>query len=183
VILDSDAGLFSADFRGMEHSAQLIEQVSGRAGRADSPGQVWIQTLYADHPQLNLLIDSGYHALALSMLQERQLQQLPPYTHMALLRSECEDRIQTQQLLQQARAFIQDWLRQHAHDNAPVTLLGPFPAIMERRAGRFRYQLQLFCPGRVPLHQTLEALVQYLQQLKGFGKVRWNLDVDPLDTI
>jgi primosomal protein N' (replication factor Y) len=59
VILDSDAGLFSADFRGMEHSAQLIEQVAGRAGRAENPGDVWIQTLYADHPQLNLLIVGG----------------------------------------------------------------------------------------------------------------------------
>ena len=183
VILDSDAGLFSADFRGMEHSAQLIEQVAGRAGRAENPGDVWIQTLYADHPQLNLLIDNGYHALALSMLKERLEQQLPPYSHMAMLRSECEDQGLSRQLTDQARHMLQDWLRQYGKGNAPVTLLGPFPAIMERRNGRFRYQLQIFCPERKSLHQALDALVKQLQSLKGFNKVRWHLDVDPVDTL
>ncbi|WP_430460367.1 primosomal protein N' [Thalassolituus sp. LLYu03] len=185
VILDADAGLFSADFRGMEHSAQLICQVAGRAGRAESPGEVWIQTLYADHPQLNLLLDSGYHALALALLQERQLQQLPPYSHMALLRSESEDRIQAQQLLQESRAFMQSWL-QHQHPSsrrAPVSLMGPFPAIMERRAGRFRFQLQMYAEERVPLHRLADALVQFLDNHKGLHKVRWHLDIDPIDTL
>ncbi|WP_420589203.1 primosomal protein N' [Bacterioplanoides sp.] len=192
VVLDSDSGLFSADFRGMEHSAQLILQVAGRAGRADSPGEVWIQTLYADHPQLNLLLDSGYHALAQSMLQERNSQQLPPYSFMALLRSECEDRHQAQQLLQQARGFIQEFQRQHhqQHDrqglrlaHEGVNLMGPFPAIMERRAGRFRQQLQIFAKERAALHRVAAALVQFLEQQKGFHKVRWHLDIDPLDTL
>lgn len=191
-ILDSDAGLFSADFRGMEHSAQLILQVAGRAGRAESPGEVWIQTLYADHPQLNLLLDSGYHALALSMLQERNAQQLPPYSFMALLRAECEDRHLAQQFLQQARSFIQELQRQHHqyHDHQGlklqqegVNLLGPFPAIMERRAGRFRHQLQLYAKERASLHRVAATLVQFLEQQKGFNKVRWHLDIDPLDTL
>ncbi|MDF1762060.1 MAG: primosomal protein N' [Oleibacter sp.] len=183
VIVDSDAGLFSADFRGMEHSAQLIQQVSGRAGRANNPGEVWIQTLYADHPQLNLLIDNGYHALALSMLEQRLEQHLPPYSHMAILRSECEDKAIAQQFLQQARQLTQHWLQHYSNSQAPVSLMGPFPAIMERRNGRFRFQLQLFCPQRQALHQTLDGLLQQLHGLKGFGKVRWHLDVDPLDTL
>ena len=183
VILDSDAGLFSADFRGMEHSAQLIKQVAGRAGRAEDPGDVWIQTLYADHPQLNLLIDNGYHALALSILRERLDQQLPPYSHMALLRSESEDRAQAQRFLEHARHMMQQWLRQYGQKDAPLTLLGPFPAIMERRNGRFRFQLQIFCPHRQALHQALDAAVKQLQDLKGFNKVRWHLDVDPVDTL
>ncbi|WP_286719644.1 primosomal protein N' [Thalassolituus sp. UBA2009] len=185
VVLDADAGLFSADFRGMEHSAQLICQVAGRAGREEAPGEVWIQTLYAEHPLLNLLLDSGYHALALSLLQERQQQQLPPYSHMALLRSECEDRMQAQQLLQQARAFVQQWLQTHsgASWQAPVTLLGPFPAIMERRNGRFRFQLQFYAAERSVLHRTAAALVHFLEQHKGLSKVRWNLDIDPIDTL
>ena len=191
-ILDSDSGLFSADFRGMEHSAQLILQVAGRAGREQDPGEVWIQTLYADHPQLNLLLDSGYHALALSILQERNNQQLPPYSFMALLRAECEDRHQAQQFLQQARGFIQAFQREHhqQHDrqglrlgHEGVNLLGPFPAIMERRAGRFRQQLQLFAKERSALHRVAASLVQFLEQQKGFHKVRWHLDIDPLDTL
>lgn len=185
VILDADAGLFSSDFRGMEHSAQLICQVAGRAGREEAPGEVWIQTLYADHPLLNLLLDSGYHALALSLLQERQHQQLPPYSHMALLRSESEDRHQAQQLLHDARAFMQHWLQQQHPQlrQSPVNLLGPFPAIMERRAGRFRFQLQLFADERPALHRLAAVLVQYLDDQKQYRKVRWHLDIDPLDTI
>ena len=183
VILDSDAGLFSADFRGMEHSAQLIKQVAGRAGRAEDPGDVWIQTLYADHPQLNLLIDNGYHALALSMLRERLDQQLPPYSHMAMLRSESEDRAAAQRLLEHARQQLQAWLKHYAQKDAPLTLLGPVPAIMERRNGRYRFQLQIFCPHRQALHQALDATVKHLEGVKGFNKVRWHLDVDPLDTL
>lgn len=185
VILDADAGLFSSDFRGMEHSAQLIHQVAGRAGREEAPGEVWIQTLYADHPQLNLLLNDGYHALALSLLQQRQTQQLPPFSNMAILRSECEDRSQAQALLTEARRFMQHWLQQQhpAARKAPVSLLGPFPAIMERRNGRFRYQLQLFSEERPPLHRLASVLVQFLENNKSFRKVRWHLDIDPIDTI
>lgn len=184
VVLDADAGLFSSDFRGMEHSAQLICQVAGRAGRAESPGEVWIQTLYADHPQLNLLLDHGYHALALSLLQERQHRQLPPYSHMALLRCEDGDRDKAQNLLTQARAFIQHWLQtQHAKDrHAPVNLLGPMPATMERRNGRFRFQLQLYANERRALHPLLNALVRYLED-HNRQRIRWQLDIDPIDSL
>ena len=189
VVLDADAGLFSADFRGMEHTAQLVLQVAGRAGREETPGEVWIQTFYADHPLLNMLIDDGYHALALAMLQQRQQQTLPPFSHMVMVRAESEDRHLAQQLLQQARQFLQDpnqpWNR-HQHNPllaSPLVLLGPVPAIMERRAGRFRQQLQLYSPDRARLHAALDPLVDYLQSLKGMNRVRWHLDVDPIDCI
>ncbi|ASP38366.1 primosomal protein N' [Bacterioplanes sanyensis] len=181
VVLDADAGLFSSDFRGMEHSAQLILQVAGRAGRAEMPGEVWIQTLYADHPQLNLLLDNGYHALALSLLQERQQRQLPPYTHLALLRAESEDRHQAEQLLQHTRQHVQHWQRQHPQ--VRVSLVGPFPAIMERRAGRFRQQLQVHANERQALHQVLHQIIHYLQQQRLPRQLRWHLDVDPIDTL
>ncbi|MFK4754462.1 primosomal protein N' [Oceanobacter antarcticus] len=186
VIVDADAGLFSADFRGMEHTAQLILQVAGRAGRAEHPGEVWIQTLYADHPQLNLLIDNGYHALALALLQERQQQQLPPYSHMAMLRAESPQRHLAEQLLQLARQFLQQQsaqCRNQPDQLSPLVLVGPFPAIMERRAGRFRQQLQLFSGERTGLHSVLDPLVDFLHQQKGFHQVRWHLDIDPQDTL
>lgn len=191
VVLDADAGLFSADFRGMEQTAQLILQVAGRAGREKIPGDVWIQTLYADHPQLNLLINDGYHALALDLLQERQHQQLPPYSHMALLRAESSERHMAEQCLREARSFLQQ-LQEHWRRRAreqrqkplePINLMGPFPAIMERRAGRFRHQLQLYCQDRRSLHAVLKSLADFLQQRPDSRKVRWHLDVDPTDTL
>jgi primosomal protein N' (replication factor Y) len=192
VILDADSGLFSADFRGMEKTAQLILQVAGRAGRGDKEGEVWIQTLYADHPQLNLLLEGGYHGLAANLLQERKHIQLPPYSYMALLRTECSDKQLAEQVQNQARDFVQNWLNQYWQgnllsinesqaDTTPVTLLGPFPAPMERRNGRFRQQMQIMSHERNALHRVLEPLSHYLENLKGIQKVRWNLDVDPID--
>ncbi len=192
VILDADSGLFSADFRGMEKTAQLILQVAGRAGRGDKLGEVWIQTLYADHPQLNMLLEGGYHGLAANLLQERKHIQLPPYSFMALLRTECSDKQLAEQVQNQAREFIQNWLNQYWQgnllsmneiqaDTTPVTLLGPFPAPMERRNGRFRQQMQIMSHERNSLHRVLEPLVHFLENLKGIQKVRWNLDIDPID--
>src|SRR5690554_7728178 len=72
VVLGTDTGLFSSDFRGLEHSAQLIYQAAGRAGREESPGEVWIQPMYAHYPALNLLLEEGYHGLGLNLLQDRK---------------------------------------------------------------------------------------------------------------
>ena len=185
VILDADSGLFSADFRGMEKTAQLLMQVAGRAGRGDKSGEVWIQTQYADHPQLNLLIEGGYHNLAASILQERKSIQLPPYSYMALLRTECADKNLAEQLQSQTREYIQGWLNQYWRianaDTTPVTLMGPFPAPMERRAGRFRQQMQILSQERRSLHRVLDAMTHFLENIKGFQKVRWSIDVDPID--
>lgn len=179
VIVDADSGLFSADFRAIEKSAQLITQVTGRAGREEKPGEVWIQTFFADHPQLNLLIDNGYHYLALSLLKERKDIQLPPYSFMCLLRTECIDKHLAEQVQSHARSFLQNWLQRYPQ-NSPINLIGPFPAPMERRAGRFRQQLQIICQERTSLHNVIDALSFYLEANVP-AKVKWNLDIDPLD--
>ncbi|MFY9178785.1 MAG: primosomal protein N' [Venatoribacter sp.] len=185
VILDADAGLFSYDFRGLEHSSQLIEQVSGRAGRAEAPGEVWIQTLYAEHPLLNRLIQHGYPALAQDMLQERQQLNLPPFSHLAMLRCDSPNQAAALQFLQNAQQYALSWLQHHLGQkhSSPISLLGPSPAIMERKANRYRYYLQFYTLQRPTLHQLLHALVDFLEQQPKHNKVRWQLDVDPLDTI
>ncbi|MEO5702873.1 MAG: primosomal protein N', partial [Gammaproteobacteria bacterium] len=86
-ILDTDQGLFGMDFRSPERMAQLIVQVTGRAGRCDKPGQVMIQTRHPDHPLLRTLLSQGYAAFAQAALDERRLAALPPYSCMALLRA------------------------------------------------------------------------------------------------
>lgn len=185
VILDMDSGLFSSDFRGMEHSAQLIYQVAGRAGRAEQPGQVIIQTLYAQHPLLNLLLTEGYHALALNLLQQRQQLKLPPFAHLVLVRTEAEQAQPAIQLLNQVRELSQHWQQKFFANQpqAPVQMIGPIPAIMERKAGRYRYQLQLLSNNRNALHNLLDNLTAFLEQHKLAQKTRWQIDVDPIDTI
>ena len=178
-ILDADAGLFSADFRASEHMAQLIVQVAGRAGRAEEPGRVIIQSHLADHPLLVQLTEQGYFAFAEQALSERRSAALPPFSHLALLRADAQQPGQAEEFLGKACSTAEQLLAGiRAHG---VELLGPVPAPMERRAGRHRAQLLLQASNRASLHRLLTPWLQALEQLPGSRSVRWSLDVDPID--
>ena len=179
-ILDTDQALFSADFRAAEHLAQLITQVSGRAGRANKPGEVLIQTHHPDHPLLQILLHNGYSAFANAALQERKDAGLPPAKRLALLRCESVTTDAAQNFLKQAVTLAKQLA--HQIDINELDLFGPIPAPMERRAGRFRYQLMLQSDNRKALHRFLNWWTPQLQQLPTARKVRWSLDVDPYDT-
>lgn len=178
-ILDADSGLFSSDFRATERMAQLIVQVAGRAGRAQQPGRVMIQSHLADHPMLIQLTEQGYSAFAEQALNERRQAGLPPFTHLALLRAEAHQPQQTDDFLEQACQAAEHWLQ--ASHGADVELLGPVPAPMERRAGRYRAQLLLQSAERSALHQLLTAWLPLLESLPAARRVRWSIDIDPID--
>ena len=176
-ILDADGGLFSADFRAPEKMGQLITQVAGRAGRGDNPGTVILQSHYCDHPMITSLVQQNYRAFSDMLLAERHLAQLPPYRHMALLRAEAADG-------QAAKAFL-EFARQHAEQQLPASpdtgYLGPLPAAMEKRNGRFRHQLSITCRERPRLQQLMSTLSVILEQSPIGSKVRWSVDIDPQD--
>lgn len=174
-ILDADGGLFSADFRGMEKTAQLILQVAGRSGRAEHPGHVLMQTHNSDHPLLRSLIDQGYSDFACQELIERRQGGLPPFSHLAMLRAEAVAAGRAEAFLQLVREILEQ------HEWPEVTWLGPLPSPMERRAGRYRAQLLFESDERKPLHQLLQWLVPLIEGLPQARKVRWSLDVDPQD--
>ncbi|NOX91864.1 MAG: primosomal protein N' [Gammaproteobacteria bacterium] len=176
-IVDIDQGLFSADFRATERMAQLLVQVAGRAGRAERPGQVLIQTHHPDHPLLQILLHEGYAAFAQAALEERRQAQLAPHCHMALLRAEAVDGQLPLQFLEHARQLAEQFGASFGENS--VQLLGPVPAPMERRAGRIRAQLLLQATGRAALHHLLEPWLQQLESDKLGRKVRWSIDVDP----
>ncbi|MCF7201483.1 primosomal protein N' [Pseudomonas oligotrophica] len=179
VILDADGGLFSADFRASERMAQLIVQVAGRAGRAEEPGKVIIQTHLADHPLLVQLTEQGYFAFAEQALSERRAAGLPPFSHLALLRAEAHKPGQAEGFLDQACSEAEQLLDELRLEG--IELLGPIPAPMERRAGRYRAQLLLQGSARPPLHRLMGALLPRLEALPAGRAVRWSLDVDPID--
>ncbi|UUY09093.1 primosomal protein N' [Pseudomonas sp. J452] len=178
-ILDADGGLYSADFRASERMAQLIVQVAGRAGRAEEPGKVIIQSHLADHPLLVQLTEQGYPAFAEQALSERRGAGLPPFAHLALLRAEAHKPGQAEGFLDEACSYAEQ-LQQELRLPA-IELLGPVPAPMERRAGRHRAQLLLQSSSRVPLHKLLAAWLPILEAMPGGRAVRWSLDVDPID--
>src|SRR5690606_23137088 len=178
-ILDADGGLFSADFRGPERMAQQVIQVAGRAGRADKPGQVIIQTHMAEHPLMLDLITHDYGRFAARELAAREAAQLPPYSFMALLRAEANALAQTNEFLDSAYDLAEQLLA--SHQIGGVELLGPVPSPMERRAGRYRAQLLVLGQQRSSLHQLLHLLLFALEQQPLARKVRWSIDVDPMD--
>ncbi|MEX0899136.1 MAG: primosomal protein N' [Gammaproteobacteria bacterium] len=175
-VVDADGGLFSADFRASERMAQLILQVAGRAGRADRPGEVVIQTHCPDHPLLQSLVARGYPAFADAALKEREVTGLPPYGHLALLRAEATDEASPDSFLEAAGELA----REAGLDG--VDWLGPVPAPMARRAGRYRAQVLLRADARTPLQRLLATLVPQLGSLREARRVRWSVDVDPSDT-
>lgn len=179
VILDADGGLFSSDFRGPERMGQLILQVAGRAGRAEVPGRVIIQSHNCDHPLVQVLSQKGYPLFARHLLKERQLGQMPPYRNLALLHCDARFANQAETFLQQAK----QWQLQHYPSNPNFMVLGPFPAPMEKRKQMYRFQLQFNASNRGQLQQLLTQLCLFLETLKSPNGLRWSIDVDPTDMI
>ncbi len=172
-ILDVDQGLFGADYRASERMAQLVVQVAGRAGRAEKPGRVIIQTRHPDHPLLHTLVRRGYGAFAAEALAERREAMLPPFGFQALLRAESPS-------MEVARGFLEQAVAEsQTVASGGVEFWGPVSAPMERRAGRYRAQLLLQSGDRSVLQQLLADWLPRVRGLKSAGRVRWSIDVDP----
>ena len=172
-IVGVDEGLHSVDFHAGEKLAQLVVQVAGRAGRADKPGEVWLQTHEPQHPLLTTLLSGGYPAAAEELLDERRASELPPYSHLALLRAEAKDRAALDTFVENARAAFRP--------RDAVRLNGPLPAPMPLRAGRHRAQLWIESTQRPPLRHALSEWLPRLHELPQPHGLRWSLDVDPVD--
>ncbi len=173
-ICDMDAGLFAADFRATEHTAQLLLQVAGRAGRGDDRGTVILQTHQPGHPLLQTLLADGYGRFATELLNERKLMGMPPFGYLALLRAESADPARASLFLQQ----VGMWLQPQANP-LQVEIWGPAPALMPKKARRFRFQLMLRSDQRPALQALLKLLAAHLE-VNSCHQLRWSLDVDPV---
>ena len=177
-VLNADQGLFGTDPRSHERLAQTILQVAGRAGRADRPGEVLIQTHYAEHPLLQCLLTQDYAAFATLALAERREASWPPFAHLAAWRAEATQREPAFAFLERVRAVAGKI--QSARERE-VTILGPAPDAMERKDGRYRAQLLFRSAQRAPLRALLARTLLQVRGMKDARKVRWSLDVDPLE--
>lgn len=179
VILDADGGFYSSDFRGLERMGQLLTQVAGRAGREQRRGKVVVQTLHPEDPLLNLLAAHQYPEFSAQLLMQREEGLLPPFSFMALLRAEAPK-------TEDVSAFLNAAVERVSALCAglpEVEVIGPMPAPMERRFGRYHMQLWIQSTRRAALHQVLEQLVWHIEQDKLSRKVRWSLDVDPQEML
>jgi len=181
-LIDVDSALFSNDFRASERLAQLFIQVAGRAGRASKPGEVLLQTHHPEHGLLQALLHKGYDHFADNALLERKQALLPPYTHLALFRSEANNSDHNVQFLQQVRGiFESNPFFIQADEQHKCYVMGPNPAPLARRAGRYRWQLLLQTPDRKTLQRMLTIAKPAIQLLPLAKKVRWSIDVEPQD--
>ena len=174
-IVNADQGLFGTDFRSAERMAQSIVQVAGRAGREARAGEVLIQTGFPEHPFWSTLISGGYEQIALDALAEREQTRWPPFTRLALIRSAAHRREDALDFLDAARDSVS------ARCAETLRVLGPVDAPMARRAGRYRAQLLLQASDRRALHAVLRELRPELEQAPAARKVRWSIDVDPIE--
>jgi primosomal protein N' (replication factor Y) (superfamily II helicase) len=171
-VLDVDQALFSADFRAPERLGQAIFQVAGRAGRSERAGEFLLQTRHPEHPLLADLVAGEYLGYAYRLLQERSAAGLPPVTALALLRAEAHKADLPRRFLEQAARQLR---------LPGVDVAGPIPAIMSRRGGYWRFQLWLQATSRPDLVNGLRSNLEHLYELPLARKVRWHLDMDPLE--
>ncbi len=174
-IVNADQGLFGTDFRSAERMAQSIVQVAGRAGRESRPGEVLIQTAFPDHPFWSTLIDGGYEKVSAEALAERELTRWPPFTRLALIRAAAHRHNDALGFLELAK----NRAMRKADDS--LRILGPVDAPMARKAGRYRTQLLLQSSDRQALHSLLRELRPALEEEPAARKVRWSIDVDPIE--
>jgi primosomal protein N' (replication factor Y) len=175
-VLNADQGLYSTDFRSEERLVQQLVQVTGRAGRADKSGEVLIQTFHPDNPAFAALGANDYRAFGNYALAERQAAHYPPFAYFALLRAESPK-------LGAALAFLRTahGLAQNLVEAELVQLMDAVAAPMERRAGRYRAQLLVQAGARKALHDFLNVWLAHLDAERLGRKVRWSLDVDPME--
>ncbi len=174
-ILNVDHGLFSTDFRATERLAQLLVQVIGRAGRSNKKGKVLLQTYLPEHPLLNCLLSQGYSSFSQQALKIRQECSLPPYTSMLLLRARATQQTMTENFLQKAKSLMT------AKSIEGLTIYGPIPAMMGRKAGMYQSQLVVFTSYRKTLQENLKSWTDKITREPLAKRVRWDIEVDPLE--
>ena len=172
-ILDIDSGFYSTDFKATEKLGQLILQVGGRSGRASKPGIVIIQTAFAENPLLTTLIEKNYSEFADILLKEREDADLPPFSFHAIVKSEAFSS-------HAATSFLDSIIREIRAPHS-VRLLGPIPALMERKADKFRHLLVVASKDRRDLHETISLIISAAETSPNSNKIRWSVDVDPID--
>ena len=178
-VVNADQGLYSVDFRAPEMMFQQLLQVSGRAGRSEAPGAVLIQTQQPNHPTIQQLCRHDYQSFAQNTLIQRREVGYPPYGYFALFRAESPTQASALGFLNsictQAKLLIDQ------HQVNALFVRDAVSSPMEKLADRYRCQLLVQSSDRSPLHWLLDLLLEYINQSKIGQKIRWSIDIDPMD--
>jgi len=171
VVVNVDANFYSLDFRAPEKLAQLLVQVSGRAGRKDRAGEVFIQTHCPDQPLFKQLFRQGYEAFARAELEQRAAAGFPPASHMAIVRARAKN-------AEQVEGFLQD-LSEALPEQPEVAVMGPIPAPIFRKGDFYHMQLLFNSHQRAALRRLLRQFLALPALKRPPSGLHWSLDIDP----
>ena len=176
VVLDADQALFSASYRASERLAQTLLQVCGRSGRGDRAGEAIVQTRFPEHPLMQALSRRPYREVADDLLQERRLLGFPPYARVVIFRSDAQELQQALGKLETIKGLLQQSPRFQQ-----LLSIGPIPALMTRRIGRYRAQLSLIATDHRLLRALLAEAMPAIQEIPSTARANWNIDIDAYD--
>lgn len=173
-IFGVDDGLYSSDFNATEKMLQTITQVAGRAGRADIPGMVYLQTNNPNNQLLQDLVTNDYLTIANKLLLQRQQHKLPPFCYHGLLLMTDYHAQQVIKILQQIQTTL------IAQLPSGVEVFGPIPAMIEKQQNRFNYHLVFTANNRKNLHLIITQAIVIVKTMKLKRSVKWAIDIDPI---
>ena len=169
-IINIDAGLYSTDFRGLEKTAQLITQVAGRSGRQEEQGQVIVQTNNPKHDLLQKILKEGYEKFSKFALKQRELVNLPPYSHIGIIKTSSPNKYISKSILSEIVKFKKNKL---------VFVYGPSPSGISKKNNEYYYQIIVGSNSPKLLSEHISRIKLYL-----FGidkKIKWHIDIDPIE--
>ena len=173
VILNADSGLLSPEMNGVEKIAQQLIQVSGRAGRNNNLAKVIIQTRYPDDVNLKQIKTGNYQKFADQCLQNNKNLDLPPYSHVCILRTSSSKSKGSIDLLQKVSLFLAK--------KKGISLIGPLPSIPSMIKGNVRHHVIIKASSRSYLNRVLKSLIKDLENWPEIKKAKWSFDIDPYD--
>ena len=173
-IINVDAGFYSPDFHAIEKTAQLIIQVSGRTGRGDKKGAVYIQTHQPDNPILGLILQGNYTAFLGRLLETRQLLNYPPFRHQTYIYAQAVKAEACIDVLNVLKAEVDKVIAAQLGE----IIIGPVPGIHLKQANNFRFALMITTTTRKIMQQLLSAICPYVTKEK---RVKISVDVDPIE--
>ncbi len=176
VVLDADQALFSASYRASERLTQTLLQVCGRSGRGDRAGEAVVQTRFPEHPLMQAMQRLSYREIADDLLQERRLLEFPPYARVVVFRSDAQELQHALSKLETIKVALQQSSRFQK-----LSSIGPIPALMTRRIGRYRAQLCLLGADHRLLRSVLAEAWPAIQEIPSTPRANWTIDIDAYD--
>ncbi|HEY8383393.1 MAG TPA: primosomal protein N' [Microvirga sp.] len=168
-VLDADIGLTSGDPRAAERTFQMLQQVTGRAGRGEKPGRALVQTWQPDHPVISALVSGDAERFYREETRVREMAGLPPFGRLAALIVSAAER--------EAAETHARGMAQVADPPPGVMVLGPAEAPLALIRGRYRYRLLVKTEREVDLQAYLRDWLARCPKIRGNTKV--SIDVDP----